>query len=78
MPSFGEMRMLSGVAVGAGVGVNGIEVAVSVGGIGVGEEIAAASRVAVGAGWQAARNRMRRGSIFLIINTNFQLGNLLN
>lgn len=67
------MRMLSGVAVGAGVEVGGVGVAVAVWGIGVGDETAVASRVGVNLGWQAERRNKKRGSIFFTIGFVFKV-----
>jgi 2-methylcitrate dehydratase PrpD len=68
MPSLGEMRFVSGVAVAAGMEVDvGMAVSVAVADMGVDEGTLVTSGVAAGADWQAARNRKKRGNIFFII-----------
>lgn len=71
IPSGVEIRILPGVAVGVGRGVDvgrGTAVSVAVdGGIRVFDAAKAAAGVVVGAGWHAERNIRRKGSIFLII-----------
>lgn len=68
MPSVGEMRLVSGVAVAAGMEVDvGMAVSVAVAEIGVEVEGELTSGAAAGTDWQAARNRKKRGNIFFII-----------